>query len=405
MKRWNLAVVTMMVAGAAWGQAPRMLPVPAHHSANVTLSKDGSTVLINGNFEGPRYLLWYPDSPAVEIPHYAHTLNRDGSVVAVSGTFGQQSSNVGFWGPEIGLRAVDVFENFGCGSGNPLGVSYSIYFLSPDGTWMAGWGSWAYVGSRSCEFRVDWNGPGGGGYPCAADFVVGASDVPNGHVSLPRSVDYRRDYAAISWSTGGCVFVNAIHEGDPVEPGSVEAAAISGDGQTAFISHRTGFGSRIFRHSATEPTVEMAGLTGLSTCHWISYDGNTALLRDWHGSGVITYLYDHARSLWIPLTQMLRNAGGIPQDFEVVGDAMMSWDGLRFVFRARDGGGTVSYWYVQIQPTCAADLDYSYTNDSDDIIAFFGLWEAGLPGGDFDGDGQVDSDDVAAFFEMWDAGC
>jgi hypothetical protein len=43
--------------------------------------------------------------------------------------------------------------------------------------------------------------------------------------------------------------------------------------------------------------------------------------------------------------------------------------------------------------------------DGDDVIVFFGDWDAGLSAADFNGDGGVDGDDVIAFFGRWDAGC
>jgi hypothetical protein len=43
--------------------------------------------------------------------------------------------------------------------------------------------------------------------------------------------------------------------------------------------------------------------------------------------------------------------------------------------------------------------------DSDDVVVFFGFWDAGSVGADFNGDSGVDSDDVIDFFEQWDAGC
>jgi hypothetical protein len=43
--------------------------------------------------------------------------------------------------------------------------------------------------------------------------------------------------------------------------------------------------------------------------------------------------------------------------------------------------------------------------DGDDVIAFFGAWDAGLIEADANGDGSVDGDDVIVFFAGWDAGC
>ncbi|MFZ4573510.1 MAG: SGNH/GDSL hydrolase family protein [Phycisphaerales bacterium] len=52
---------------------------------------------------------------------------------------------------------------------------------------------------------------------------------------------------------------------------------------------------------------------------------------------------------------------------------------------------------------CAADVDGSGGIDGDDIVWFFGRWDANQM--DYNGDGGTDSDDVIPFFLDWDAGC
>ncbi|MFZ4575407.1 MAG: GC-type dockerin domain-anchored protein, partial [Phycisphaerales bacterium] len=54
---------------------------------------------------------------------------------------------------------------------------------------------------------------------------------------------------------------------------------------------------------------------------------------------------------------------------------------------------------------CPADFNCENGVDGDDVIAFFGLWDAGDPAADFDGQNGVDGDDVIAFFGRWDSGC
>jgi hypothetical protein len=43
--------------------------------------------------------------------------------------------------------------------------------------------------------------------------------------------------------------------------------------------------------------------------------------------------------------------------------------------------------------------------DADDVILFFGDWDAGSEEADFDNNGGVDADDVITFFGNWDSGC
>ncbi|MFZ4573514.1 MAG: GC-type dockerin domain-anchored protein, partial [Phycisphaerales bacterium] len=54
---------------------------------------------------------------------------------------------------------------------------------------------------------------------------------------------------------------------------------------------------------------------------------------------------------------------------------------------------------------CPADFNHDNAVDGDDVIAFFGLWDQGLPCADVTGDNAVDGDDVIFFFFRWDAGC
>lgn len=54
-------------------------------------------------------------------------------------------------------------------------------------------------------------------------------------------------------------------------------------------------------------------------------------------------------------------------------------------------------------PGCPSDWNADGGVDADDVIAFFGEWDAG--DADFNGDGGTDADDVIAFFARWDGGC
>lgn len=56
-------------------------------------------------------------------------------------------------------------------------------------------------------------------------------------------------------------------------------------------------------------------------------------------------------------------------------------------------------------PECAADVDFSGSPDSDDIVTFFTWWESGDVAADLTRDSGLDSDDVVLFFSAWDTGC
>ncbi len=54
---------------------------------------------------------------------------------------------------------------------------------------------------------------------------------------------------------------------------------------------------------------------------------------------------------------------------------------------------------------CGGDFNRDSSVDGDDVIDFFGPWDAGEIEADWNHDGAVDGDDVIGFFERWDSGC
>jgi hypothetical protein len=50
---------------------------------------------------------------------------------------------------------------------------------------------------------------------------------------------------------------------------------------------------------------------------------------------------------------------------------------------------------------CPSDFNGDGVVDGDDVIGFFGAWDAGGLAADFTGDGSVDGDDVIGFFGAW----
>ena len=53
---------------------------------------------------------------------------------------------------------------------------------------------------------------------------------------------------------------------------------------------------------------------------------------------------------------------------------------------------------------CIADYNNDGGIDGDDVIAFFGDWDAGNACADADNSSGVDGDDVILFFSAWDMG-
>lgn len=68
-------------------------------------------------------------------------------------------------------------------------------------------------------------------------------------------------------------------------------------------------------------------------------------------------------------------------------------------------GVTTGVVYEDTRPQCLGDFNRDDAVDGDDIIAFFGQWDAGSIDADVNQDGGVDGDDVILFFSRWDAGC
>ncbi|MFZ4575161.1 MAG: GC-type dockerin domain-anchored protein, partial [Phycisphaerales bacterium] len=99
----------------------------------------------------------------------------------------------------------------------------------------------------------------------------------------------------------------------------------------------------------------------------------------------------------------------------LAGGARVSRDGTTIasaeVVREAPGDGEYHAWVVVLPEwftgpgACAADFTADGAVDGDDVIGFFGAWDAGELAADFNGDGGVDGDDVIAFFGAWDSGC
>jgi hypothetical protein len=70
-------------------------------------------------------------------------------------------------------------------------------------------------------------------------------------------------------------------------------------------------------------------------------------------------------------------------------------------FWAGVGAGTRCPWQIA---GCAADYNNDEGIDGDDVIAFFGDWDASDRCADVDLSDGVDGDDVILFFGLWDAG-
>jgi len=84
-----------------------------------------------------------------------------------------------------------------------------------------------------------------------------------------------------------------------------------------------------------------------------------------------------------------------------------------FAFSTYGGGDRVVFVSGFVPPpepcawqiaNCPADSDGDIDTDSDDVVVFFGFWEASDDCADVNSDGVVDSNDLTYFFGGWDEG-
>ena len=73
--------------------------------------------------------------------------------------------------------------------------------------------------------------------------------------------------------------------------------------------------------------------------------------------------------------------------------------------RAEDESQSRSFVTVTTQWRCVSDFNLDGASDGDDVIAFFGAWDASAASADVNGDAGIDGDDVIMFFDAWDSGC
>ncbi|MFZ4573591.1 MAG: hypothetical protein ACOYN0_04290 [Phycisphaerales bacterium] len=78
------------------------------------------------------------------------------------------------------------------------------------------------------------------------------------------------------------------------------------------------------------------------------------------------------------------------------------WNRILVCAFEESGRGSATFYDV-FQGECPGDWNGDGSVDGDDVIAFFGAWDAG--NADFNNDGGTDGDDVIAFFLSWDGGC
>ena len=76
-----------------------------------------------------------------------------------------------------------------------------------------------------------------------------------------------------------------------------------------------------------------------------------------------------------------------------------------YTLTATNSCGTRTTNGANVTVTCLADVNGDDAVDSDDVIEYFGLWDANNPSADVSQDGGVDGDDIVIYFDRWDRGC
>lgn len=195
-------------------------------------------------------------------------------------------------------------------------------------------------------------------------------------------------------------------------PNAWESMSTFVDGVMKFIDYRPDAGANTMRVEPKLPTewntMTFNNLTLVNTPLNQTHKVSVEVVED--GSGTMHRFTNHnghtlhvSTVLRFDLSRcfqgVTRNGIAIPHTLDpVTGRVSVEFDLLNL----EGAGATVE---IRALALPSADFDGDSDVDSDDIIGFFGAWDAGDNAADIDGDGDADSDDVIVFFTAFEAGC
>lgn len=118
-------------------------------------------------------------------------------------------------------------------------------------------------------------------------------------------------------------------------------------------------------------------------------------------SGPVTDMRWHKDGL--PITDAGLYSGATTPQLTIASAAPLNL--ARYHLIATSPCGKTASLPIDASVRCGADFNQDFSIDGDDVIDFFGPWDAGEIEADWNHDGSVDGDDVIGFFGKWDAGC
>ncbi|MFZ4573136.1 MAG: GC-type dockerin domain-anchored protein [Phycisphaerales bacterium] len=345
----------------------------------------------------------------------AHGASADGSIVAGVadyGAFNPLGSQAFVWSASSGMTLIGDLP----GGSAPRGVARGI---SDDGTVVVGIGESA-LGTQAWRYHVPsgvftpLNDLAGGAAEC---YAYAVSDDGRVAVGIGRVANGTR---AARWvDAGQPQNLETLPNAAGFEPNSA-AEAVNADGSVVVgwsRSTNSPQGAEAFLWRQGQGLIGLGDLpTGAfqSWAYGVSADGSVVVGRAsiagpcgpfGCGSEGRAFIWDAANGMR-DLQQLATDAGADLTGWKLTEARAVSADGRVITGNGFNPSGAGEAWRLSLAPArCIGDFTRDGAVDSDDVISFFGAWDAADPAADVTADGGVDSDDVILFFARWDAGC
>ena len=168
-----------------------------------------------------------------------------------------------------------------------------------------------------------------------------------------------------------------------------EGTTVGAGGGAAGAAAQTGDATWAYRFYPTEAWTNLGG----------DYEPAVLATKSMGGVGPYTFSTEALRAA---VEDMLLNP---ESNFGIlaIGDEVNGITAKRVNSRENTNESTRPLLTITYEPGCLADWNQDGGIDGDDVIAFFGDWDAG--NADVDGSGGTDGDDVIVFFGQWDSNC
>ena len=208
------------------------------------------------------------------------------------------------------------------------------------------------------------------------------------------------------WVRADPVGTVAQPENDTTPDGTlcwVTGAAGGGAGANDLDGGVTTLTSPVF--NATPPRGFRVNTTRIGCSMWYSNNQGSNPNAD----SMPISISNNGGATWTQIADISSNVGAWWTFSARVEDFMTPSAAMKVRFVARDlGGGSVveaaiDDFFVTLEGCRTADFNGDGTIDGDDVIAYFGAWDASSIDADYTDDAGTDGDDVIRFFALWDA--